>query len=228
MKRTLPAFFILFLSSALLAFSQGNFLKTGQSGLGVSGALSTNPDVSGFSGTAGFALAGVFDLGLSVGKATYDAVTFGDLKSTSLVTEIRAYVARQNMSKSPITLSVSVGYASERFSSPDFEPDNLTMRSHSLLVGATVYRDFPLVRKAFVQPYIGVGYASTTTKVSDPTGLTLSSTEGLVALNLGVPLVYSLSARTMAVLQPGVALDKNNVTFAISLGLIVALSKART
>jgi hypothetical protein len=31
----------------------------------------------------------------------------------------------------------------------------------------------------------------------------------------------------MAVLQPGVALDKNNVTFAVSLGLVVALTKAK-
>jgi opacity protein-like surface antigen len=229
-KRTLAAFSALFLLSALLAFPQGSFLKTGQSGLGVSGALITNPDVSGFTGTAGLALSGIFDLSLSLGRASYDPAASGDLselKARSLVTEIRAYFARQDSGRSPVTASIAAGFASDKFSSPDFVPDSLVMRSHSLLIGATVCRNFPLFKKAFLQPYVGVGYASTTTKISNPSGYTVGDTDGVVALNLGVPLVYSFSAQTLLVLQPGVALDKNNVTFAVSVGLVVALSRSK-
>ena len=226
MKKTVPVFFALFLLSALLAFPQSSFLKTGQTGFGTSGAYTTNKDASGFSGTAGVALSGIFDLSLSVGRPSYGSDTYADLKATSIVSEIRAYIIKQNSGKAPVTASISVGYSSDKFSSPDFEADSLVMRAHSMLMGGTVSRDVPLSAKVYIQPYAGISYVNSTLKISDPSGLTLGSTDGMVSLNLGVPLVYGLSERTMAVLQPAVSLDKNNVTFAVSAGLIIALTKA--
>jgi len=227
-KRTVPAFFAIFFLAALAAYPQSSFLKTGQTGLGISGAFTANPNVSGFSGRAGIALYGIFDLSVSEGRNAYDPVLFGDLKATSTVPEIRAYLAKQNSSKSPVTASISVGYASDKFSSPDFVPDGIVMRGNSMLFSGTISRDVLLSRKAYVQPYAGIGYTSTTVKATNSRGVTLVFTSDiLISLNLGVPLVYGLSDRTMVVLQPSLSLDKNDVTFAISLGLIAALTKAR-
>ena len=41
------------------------------------------------------------------------------------------------------------------------------MRAQSLLFGGTVSRDVPLFSKAYIQPYFGLGYTSTTLKLSD-------------------------------------------------------------
>jgi hypothetical protein len=230
MKKASAVFLALFVLSAGAAYPQSGFLKTGQSGLGISGAFATNSSASGFSGTAGAALAGIFDLSLSAGRVSYDPGTLGavaDLKATSIISEIRAYVVKQNSSKAPVSVSISFGYASDKFSSPDFLPDSITMRAHSLLLGGTVSRDVPLFNKAYIQPYAGIGYTSTTLKVSDPSGLTLSDTDGMVGLNLGVPFVYGLSESALVVLQPSLGLNKDTTTFAISLGLVIALTKPR-
>jgi len=234
MKRSLRVFFAIFFLAALAAYPQSSFLKTGQSGFGISGAFIRNSDASGFSGTAGAALSGIFDLSLSVGRASYDPGVFGevvDLKATSIATEIRAFVVKQNSSTAPVTVSISVGYANDKFSSPDFIPTSTIMRAQSLLFGGTVSRDVPLFDKAYIQPYFGLGYTSTTLKLSDPSGLTLITTDGVVGLNLGVPLVYGLSDRALVVFQPslghGLAKGKDITTFSVSLGLVIALTKPR-
>ena len=68
-------------------------------------------------------------------------------------------------------------------------------------------------------------------KLSDPSGLTLSTTDGVVGLNFGVPLVYGISEKALVVLQPGLGLGlakgKDITTFSVSLGLIIALTKPR-
>ncbi len=234
MKTRLALFPALFFLAVLAAYPQSSFLKTGQTGFGISGAFIRNSDASGFSGTAGAALSGIFDLSLSVGRASYDPGAFGevvDLKATSIATELRAYFVKQNSSTSPVTASISVGYANDRFSSPDFVLTSIIMRAQSLILGGTVSRDVPVFAKAYIQPFFGLGYTNTTLKLSDPSGLTLSTTDGVVGLNFGVPLVYGLSEKALVVFQPGLGLGlakgKDITTFSVSLGLIIALTKPR-
>ena len=234
MRTKLALFPALFFLAVLAAYPQSSFLKTGQTGFGINGAFIRNSDASGFSGTAGVALSGIFDLSLSVGRVSYDPGVFGevvDLKATSIATEIRAFVVKQNSSTAPVTVSISVGYANDKFSSPDFIPISTIMRAQSLILGATVGRDVPVFDKAYIQPYFGLGYTNTTLKLSDPSGLTLSSTDGVVGLNIGVPLVYGLSERALVVFQPslsqGLAKGKDITTFSVSLGLVIALTKPK-
>jgi hypothetical protein len=229
MKKAPAVFFALFVLSAMFAFPQGSFLKPGQHGLGVSGALSTNSNVSGVSGTFTYTLAGIFDFSVSLGHAAYGASSaVTDLKANSFVPEIRAYVLKQNSGRSPVTLSVSFGWARNNYSSPDLVEGGLDMWDKSLILGAAVHRDVPLSKKAYIQPFIGVTHASTTLKVKDTTTLlTLTTTATVAALNLGVPLVYGLSDKAILFVQPGVSFDKNATTFSISAGLVYALTKPK-
>jgi hypothetical protein len=229
MKKMPLAFFSLFVLSAMFAFPQGSFLKPGQHGLGVSGALSTNSDFSGVSGTFTYTAAGIFDFSFSLGHAAYGASSsVADLKANSYVPEIRAYVLKQNSGRSPVTLSVSLGWVRNNYSSPDLDEGSLEMWDKSLLLGAAVHRDVPLFKKAYIQPFVGVTHASTKLTVTDTTtGLASATTDAMLALNLGVPLVYGLSDKAMLIVQPGVSFDKNNTTFSISAGLVYALSKPK-
>jgi hypothetical protein len=226
MRRAPVVFTALFLLSAAAAFPQGNFLKKGQYGLGLSGAYVTNSSASGFSGTLGVALGGIFDLSFGAGHAAFDSADYGDLTSNSLSPELRAHVIKQNSSKSPVSLSISVGYAKDHFSSPDLDVLNWVIWTNSFILEATVYRDVPLSGKLFLQPYVGIGHTSSTFKLTDENGLTWSDKDGMVSFNVGLPLVYGLSWRTMLVLQPGLTFDKDATTFAVSLGLVYAFNKA--
>jgi len=229
MKKMPLAFFSLFLVSAMFVFPQGSFLKPGQHGLGVSGAFSTNADLSGVAGTLTYTLAGIFDFSFSLGRASYDADSaLADLKQTSIVPEVRAYIVKQNSGRSPITASVSIGWDRDNYSSPDLTAESFDMWARTLLLGAAVYRDIPVFQKAYIQPFVGITHLSTTLKVTDTTtGLTVTTTDAMIALNLGVPLVYGLSDKAILIVQPGVSFDKNNTTLSISAGLVYALSKAK-
>lgn len=227
MKRAPAVFYALFFLAAAVAFPQGSYLKKGQHGLGLSGTYATSNGASGFSGTAGVALGGLFDLTLSVGRATYESTEFIDLEGTSLVPELRGHVIKQNSSKSPVSLSISVGFARDDFSSPDLDAASLVMWAKSLLVGATVYRDVPISGKAYIQPYAGLGYTSSSFKFRDETtDLTLKSTGDVFSFSFGVPLVYGLSDRALFVVQPGLILNEDATTFAITAGLVYVFSKA--
>jgi hypothetical protein len=228
MKRPAAAFLAFFFLSALAAFGQGNFLKKGQSGLGLSGAYATNSSASGYSGTAAVTLGGIFDLSFGAGHAVFDSADYGDLTSNSLTPELRAHVIKQNSSKSPVSLSLSIAYAKDDFASPELEPAGIgAMWTNSFIMGATVYRDVPLSGKLYLQPYVGVTHTSSTFKLTVvSTGVTWSDKDAMVSFNVGLPLVYALSLRTMLVLQPGLTFDKDATTFAVSVGLVYAFNKA--
>ncbi|MBN2266026.1 MAG: hypothetical protein JW775_09455 [Candidatus Aminicenantes bacterium] len=221
MKQALAVIFASLVLAVGTAFPQGNFLKRDQYAFGLSGAYATNAGARGLSGTAGIALGGVFDLVLSAGRATYDSSEFADLEGTSLVGLLRGHVIKQNASRSPVSLAVSVGYGRDSFSTPTLGAINVTMYSKTLLVGGTVYRDVPLFARAYIQPSAGLGYTNTTLKFRDETsGLVLETTDGMLSYEFSLPIVYAFSGRALFVVQPGLSLNKDTTTFSISAGLV--------
>lgn len=227
MKKMSAAFIGLFFLSALAAFPQSSFLKKGQYGLGLSGAYATNSAAHGLSGTVGVGLGGIFDLSFSAGHVGYDDPgEFTELDATSLAPQLTAHVVKQNSSKSPVSVSVSVGYARNNFSSPDLDLIDYKMWMNTFMIGGTVYRDVRLARNAYLQPYAGIGYSSTSLKIADPSSYTVSADDSLVSLGLGVPVVYGITAKALVVVQPGLTFDLEkggHTTFAISAGLVYIL-----
>lgn len=226
-RRSAIAFTTVFFLSALAAFPQGNFLKKGQYGLGLTGSYSTNNAVHGLSGAVGIGLGGLFDLSLAAGRATYDDPgEFSELATTTLAPQLTAHIIKQNSSKSPVSVSIGVGYARDDFSSPDLEIVDYKMWANTFLIGGTVYRDVRLSKAAYLQPSVGIVYSSTTLKIADPSRYTVSADDTLVSLGLGVPVVYALSPKAWLVVQPGLTFDLENgghTTFALSAGLVYLL-----
>jgi len=166
-------------------------------------------------------------LAFSMGRVTYkpgSSLDFLDLKATSYVPEIRGHIIKQNSSDSPVSVTVSAGYARDNFSSPDLDLEGLEMWANSLLLGATVYRDVPLLKGFYLQPSAGISYTSTSVKFRDENGATLSGDDSLVSFGLGLPLVYAVSEKAFLVAVPLLTLDKDNTTFGISVGLVYVLS----
>lgn len=226
-KKWSVAFIGLFFLCALAAFPQSSFLKAGQYGLGLTGAYATNSAAHGLSGVASVGLAGIFDLSFSAGHVTYsDAGEFTSLAATSLTPQLTAHVLKQNSSKSPVSVSVTVGYARDNFSSPDLDLIDFKMWANTLMIGGTVYRDVRLSGAAYLQPYAGIAYSSTRLKLSDPSGYAVSGEDSMASFAAGVPVVYGLSPKVLLVVQPGLTFDLKkggNTTFAISAGLVYIL-----
>jgi len=226
MRKAPVAFIALFGLSALAAFAQGNFLKKGQYGVGLNGALIFNKDASGFMGTAVVSLGGIFDLSFGAGRAAYDDTQeLADLTATTLSPELRAHVIKQNSSRSPVSLSFSIGHSRDNFSSPDLDAVGYTYKANSLVVGATVYRDIRLSRRAMLQPAVGLTHTSTTFKLTDDLGRTLSDKGGIVSLLAGLTFVDELSWRTILFVQPGLTHNKDQTTFSVSVGLVYVFNK---
>lgn len=218
--------FVIVMGGAAAARAQSSYLKRGQYGIGLSGVYATNSGASGFSGTAGVGLAGIFDLSLSLGGAKYEpgSLQLPSLKATSIATGLRAHVIKQNSSRSPVSLAVAVGYARDNFRSPDLAAAGLDMWANTVEVGGTVYRDVRLARRAYLQPFAGISYEATTLKLQNAAGLTVSSKDDLASINAGLPLVYDLSQRALVVVEPALRVNRDTTTFSVSAGLVLRLS----
>lgn len=225
MKKAPAVFLALFTLSDLGAWAQGNFLKKGQSGLGFSGGYAYNSSASGITGTASVALGGIFDISFGLGWASYGSEDLTDLKATSLSPELRAHVIKQNSSRSPISLSLSVGHVRDNFRSPELDEAGYAYKANSVFVGATVFRDVRLSAKAYVQPYVGLAHTSTTYTLIDDLGRMFSDKVGIASFVAGLSLVDAVSWRTLLVIQPGLTLNKDATTFSVSLGLVYAFSR---
>jgi hypothetical protein len=220
MKRTLAAFFALFCLSALAAFAQGNFLKKGQSGFGLTGAYSSSSSIQGFTGIAGISFGGTFDLSLGVERAAVDATGLADLKATAIAPQLTFHIIKQNSARSPVSVAFSIGYGYNKYSSPDLDAVSYTMWDQVFSIGVMLYRDVPLSEKIYLQPLIGGGYTNSSLKLKNAEGLTLSNEDYAWSFSAGLPVVYGISDRTLLVLEPGLITDKNATTFIVSLGFV--------
>jgi hypothetical protein len=225
MKKLPAVFVVLFALSSLAALAQGNFLKKGQSGLGFSGSYAANSSASGATGTAAAVLGGIFDISFGLGWSSYGSDDLTDLKATSLSPQLRAHVIKQNSSRSPVSLSLTVGHARDNFRSPDLDAAGYTYKANSIFVSATVSRDVRLTAKSYVQPYVGLTHTSTTYTLIDELGRMFSDKGGIASFDLGLPLIYAVSWRTLLVLQPGLTLNKDVTTFSVSLGLVYVFNR---
>lgn len=227
MRKTSVVFIGLFFLSALAAFAQSSFLKAGQYGLGLTGAYAANSAAHGFSGALGIGLGGIFDLSFSAGHATYtDTGEFTELSAASFTSQITAHVLKQNSSKSPISVAVTVGHARDNFLSPDLDLIDFKMWESTLMFGGTVYRDVRLSGAAYLQPYAGISYSNTRLKLEDPSGYAVSSEDTLTSFAAGVPVVYGLAPKALLVVQPGLTRDLKkggHTTFVVSAGLVYIL-----
>jgi hypothetical protein len=220
MKKAPAAFLAVFFIPVVAGFPQSSFLKKGQSGIGLTGAYVTSSSATGFTGTAGFGLGGVFDLSIGVGRAAVDDSPLADLEAKTFEPQITVHALKQNSSTSWLSLSFSAGYARDNYSSPDLDAVSFTMWSESFLIGATIYRDVPLGSKLYLQPFVGGGFANTTLKIRNADGLTARNQDDVWSLSAGLPLVYGFSGRALLVVEPGLVTNKNATTFTAALSLV--------
>ena len=222
MKRFLSVACVLFFLSALLAFPQSSFLKRGQSGFGLSGTYATSSGASGWSGTAAV-VAGFTIFRFSVGRLSNDPVSsgFNDLALTSSCP--RSWRCHQ-------TESVEV---------PRFPFDLGRLREGQLFLAGPRRREVhhvgehdlrrrdglsgrSVVAGLYLQPMPGSATKGRV-EIRNADGLTRSGRTDLACWASACPSFTVLLERCSS--SARLTFDDDNVTFAISVGLVIALKK---
>ena len=87
-----------------LSFAQGDFLESGQDGFQIAGQYTKTDNGNEVSGTASYSLNGVIDLGMSIGKMTYD--NSGDILNGSFYGPLFAiHIRKKPTNQLPVSLS---------------------------------------------------------------------------------------------------------------------------
>jgi hypothetical protein len=124
--------FIAFLFTTLL-FSQGAYLDRGQSGLGFGAYYSSSKDYSTMSGSAGYSISDIIDLGISAGKVFYDKkLAAKEVYAILLSPNIEIHAFKQNKDM-PFSISFFVSYFYHSYISDALDQRRMHMVSRRVL-----------------------------------------------------------------------------------------------
>ena len=215
---------ILFLIFSFLIYqnsiSQSSYLNKNQSGFLFDGGLSTNNNSTGFSGGFGYSFLGKFDLGLSVGRYSYNEQFLGeDLYSTSISPSISFIPIKQN-ERIPLSIELSAFYHRSIYSNQLFTDYNIDMTDNATSFGTSLFTKIPISESMSVQPNIGVSFISVTSNVS---GLPEPITEknNVSVVGLGIDLIFKTSSINSFIVTPSIAFSKDATGFGIYFGYLI-------
>ncbi len=209
-------FLIVVLSIPLadVAFSQGEYLQKGQSGIGISAGYTSNKDATGFGGEAGYSIGSIFDIDMSISRGSFAQLMDGDKLSVSAFTPGVTLHVRPDSNNIPIFESISMAYETDSYSANYYgAPSTGHAFSFGTSISANIYEDTP---DYYFQPLVGVAYVIGSVE-GESTTAQAQTTEFL----FGASLVYKISPTYILAIQPAVEVDKNQTTFSVSAGFVL-------
>lgn len=199
--------------------AQSVFLEKGQSGFGISGGLTTNEDVSGFSGSVGYSFFGVFDLGINIGRYSFDELFLGDDLNATTITPFASILVIKQDEKIPVSFALNGSYQRQIFSNSVLSDNNIDMTGNFFTVGASLFSMFNVSEAMKIQPGIGFDYITGELKLEDSTD-SFTESDNSTFFSLGLSLIFQTSPSTTFVVTPSLGFGEEVTTFGISLGLI--------
>ena len=152
------------------SLGQSYLFHDGQNGFGVAGTIESGEDYTSFGAKFAFSAAGRFDLGVEVGKASFDESEYGeDFSATQLSPFVAAMLVRPNES-SPVGVIASAAYGAATFSGDELDALSWDLSSTSYAVGGVLYLELESSPKLSVFPAVGVSYAGVTATLEDSAG----------------------------------------------------------
>jgi hypothetical protein len=143
--------FILLLT-AMPVDGQSLHLKDGERAVEASGSWSVGPSSRGFEGSAGASLDGRIDVGLTIGRYTYE---FDDgSKSTfkEYAPFVRWFPVKEQEDGAPVGLAVSGQIFLDDYGTDD--------SGRYVQLGTTVFKELKLSDRFSMQPFIGFGFVA--------------------------------------------------------------------
>lgn len=209
---------ILILLCTNTAFSQGNYLKKGNNGVGLGFGYSSNSNVSGITANIGYSSSGIFDVGLSYGRYIIDSL---GLSAISIVPSLTFHAIKQEPAKFPLSISLDLAYERDKYSGHSLGIHNYEMYGDYFIFGFNIFGNINSTSPTTFQPYGSVSYITGTTKIKYSYGNTISEDNNVTSFGFGFSIYFESSPNTILEISQGISITEDNTTFAISLGLIL-------
>ncbi len=202
---------LVLLSSNLLS-AQGEYLRRGQSGLGIGFAVARNNGSFGLGGSLGYSVRGIFDAGFSLEQVSLSQQTNNKDISAVVVSPSIAFHARKDSGGYPI----GTVHASYQYQSYSGAP----VTGNFFAFGATIRATFPISSKALVQPAVDVSVLTGTTTYNNSALYPQETTDTKPIGIVSISFIEHSSEANLVVVSPAIAFDKDNTTIGASLSLV--------
>jgi hypothetical protein len=210
-----------------VARAQGNWLQKGVSGVGAEVGVAHQDGDTELLVTGAYSHQGFLDILLTLGW--HDAAITGlpDLSVYSLSGELDYHPLKQTK-EVPLSLKVGIAYAQTFFSSETLSENDLSLSAWETVLGAGVYRFFPLAERIGVTPQITAGWVHESASATS-FGETQTNTDDRFALGVMASFAYLDSAGHIWGLTPSLGFGPGNTptTFSFSVAFISTLLGAR-
>ena len=175
-----------------VARAQGNWLQKGVSGVGVDVGVAHQDGDTELTLTGGYSHQGFLDILLTLGW--HDATITGipDLSAYSVGAELDYHPLKQTK-EIPLSLKVGIAYAQTFFSSETLSENDASLSSWDAVLGAGVYRFFPLAERIGVIPQLNVRWvhlSASATRLGD----TQTNTDDQFGIGVTAAFAYLDSA----------------------------------
>ena len=215
MKNLLILFFTIFIIPNTI-FSQGEYLESGQKGLGLYGGFSTNKDENAFGVGVGYSFNGIVDIGFSYSKSTSDSKPEISVKNIS--PSISLHLFKQNETL-PISLSIGANYVKGFYSFNNSDYSKLEMSSSGFIIGGKIFRKIQVGPNFSIMPSFGFFYYSLTIEF-DYQGEDTRDVDGSMKnINLGLPFIFDMN-NDKFIISPSVSINDDYNAFVIDVSFI--------
>jgi len=209
------------------ARAQGNWLQKGVSGVGADVGVTHQDGDTALSITGSYSHQGFLDILLTFGWHDTAITGIPDLSAYSLGAELDYHPLKQTK-EVPLSLKVGIAYTQAFFSSETLSENDSSLSGWETVLGAGVYRFFPLAERIGVTPQITVGWVHSSAAATI-FGETRTNTDDQFAIGVMASLAYLDSASHIWGVTPSLAFGPGNTTtsFGLSVTFISTLPGAR-
>jgi len=221
-QRNMPKTFVIVIWLALVvpsvARAQGNWLQKGVSGVGADVTVSHGGGDTALEITGSYSHQGFLDILLTLGWHDTTITNVPDLSAYSLGAELDYHPLKQTK-EVPLSLKVGIGYTQTFFSSETLSDNDLSLSDWETVLGAGVYRFFPLAERIGVTPQITVGWVHESASLMRLGETQTNTTDDRFAIGVLASFAYLDSAGHIWGVTPTLAFGPGNTTTAFSLSL---------
>lgn len=230
-QRNMPKTFVIVIWLALVvpsvARAQGNWLQKGVSGVGADVGVTHQDGDTVLEIAGSYSHQGFLDIILTLGWHDTTITNIPDLSAYSVGAEVDYHPLKQTK-EVPLSLKVGIAYAQSFFSSETLSENDLSLSDWQTVLGAGVYRFFPLAERIGVTPQITVGWVHESASLMR-LGETMTTTDDRFAIGVLASFAYLDSAGHIWGVTPTLAFGPGNTgtAFGLSVTFISTLPGAR-
>jgi hypothetical protein len=227
MPRTFMIVILLALVVPSVARAQGQWLQKGVSGVGVEAGVDHGDGDTAFLLTGGYSHQGFLDAFLTLGWHDTTMTDLPDLNVYSLGAEIDYHPLKQTK-EIPLSLKVGIGYTQNFFSSQTLSDNESSLSAWHTVLGAGIYRFFPLAERIGVTPQLTLGWIHVSTSATI-LGDTQTNTDDQFAIGVSASFAYLDSAGHIWGVTPSLSFGPGNTAtaFGLSVAFISTIPGAR-